>query len=196
MKMNFNKSLLSLLLGGILYLGCGEAKANLMKNGEFRNNADDWKLIDHDAANWQAERGWNGKRGYFFINHDGSHIRDNAPETNQLIKGLKIDSVYEVSGYFKRQTQNHDGINFRVLINDRVVYAASRRVEDGWVKFEVDYTADEKKVLLRFQSQVSGDDAYFIDNISFIPKQTTIPVTSGLLGFSLAGGLALKRRFS
>ncbi len=194
--MKFGRALSSIVAGTVIGLGISESargavanydnipvdsqSQNLVYNGEFRENADGWELINHNPANWQSRPGWNGEAGYFFVNHFSGY----KPETNQLITDLVPGKSYIVSGYFRRDTQNHPNPNFEVLLDKDVYFSAGGKMEDGWTRFKFDYLADCEKILLRFQSQVTGDDAYDIDNISFniIPEPSTIGIVgAGLL---------------
>lgn len=207
--MGIKESLIGLVLGSAVAFGINEKvrgasttyeginevqtqSQNLVYNGEFTNNANGWALIGHgnpSDSDWQPGPGWNGEAGYFFVNHAGSHIGSNAPETSQLITGLIPGEPYNISGYFKRQTENHPDPNFQVLLENNVYFTAGGRVEDGWINFHFDYLAGQENALLRFQSQVTGDDAYYIDGIrmELIPS----PSSLALLG---AGALAYSAR--
>lgn len=147
----------------------GDVQPNLVQNGDFHLNADGWALINHYAANWYGSPapgaeglGWDGTPGCFFVNHaPGGH-----PETSQLVTGLTPGWRYLVSGYFRRHTRNHDDLNFRVLLDDTISFQAGGTVEQGWTPFSFPYFATDGDVRLRFQSQITGDDAYFIDHIA------------------------------
>lgn len=152
---------LAILLGS-----WGPCFTNLVFNGEFTKHADGWELIDHDAANWQRSPGWDGNPGWFKINDFPGEF----PETWQLITGLIPDETYVVSGYFNRLHDNNTDPNFRVLLDDDVLFEAGGCIEDGWIFFSFDYVADNNEVVLLFRAQVTTDDDYGIDNIRFVRK--------------------------
>jgi len=135
--------------------------ANLIRNGEFGCSADGWALINHGNANWRNSAGWNDEPGWFFVNDVSGPI----PETSQLVSGLNPGAQYTVSGFYRRDTQNHPNPNFSVLVDSTVYFTAGGSVEQGWTYFSFSFLAANNQVLLRFRTQLSGDDAYGIDNI-------------------------------
>src|SRR3990167_5222460 len=110
--MSLKKTLATLAITGAL---ATSAKATpSIINGEFTTNADGWSLINHSAANWQPGLGWDGEPGYFFVNDAGRKI----PETSQLITDLVSGESYNISGYFRRESQNWADPNFQVLLDN------------------------------------------------------------------------------
>ncbi len=144
---------------------CGSSlcATNLVVNGTFDQNADGWTLIDFHEANWQPIVGCNDRVGAFFVNHGGGVF---PVETSQLISGLLPLRTYAVTGCYQRNSENWGDPNFRVLLDDETVFEAGGMVSDGWQSFEVSFVPSDSDVLLRFQTQIMGDDAYYIDNIS------------------------------
>ncbi len=143
--------------------------ANLVSNGEFGCSADGWSLIPNFYANWYSTTGagntnltggWDGNPGWFYVNENPGGL----PETIQLVSGLTPGQTYIISGYFARDTANWPDGSFRVLL-DNVIYLQAAGSLGVWTPFSFSYVANDGDVLLRFQSQVMGDDAYGIDHI-------------------------------
>lgn len=154
--------------------------ANLVVNGDFNSNADGWTLINHQWANWQSvgqgtaiNGGWDGSPGWFFVND----VSGRLPETSQLVSGLQPSATYRISGYYARDTANHTGNPFRVLVNGTEYFAAGGPA-GVWTPFSFTFVASSNKCLLTFRSQVTGDDAYGIDHISMSLAQNALSITS------------------
>ncbi len=156
----------------------GGANCNdFVQNGEFELNANYWQLIEHAEANWYGGPGWDGVLGHFFINHAPGQV----PETNQAITGLSMGTQYIVSGYYKRHTEAFGNPNLLVMLNDDLFFEAGGTVAAGWTFFSFPFTANATSILLRFLAQVTGDDAYYIDNIKLEPVECVDLCGNGIL---------------
>jgi hypothetical protein len=173
----------------VLLLAAQRSAANLVVNGEFDTDGSGWAQIDWVDSNWFGDRfgvkGWDGNPGWFFVNGFGA-----GAETSQLVSGLSPGQTYVVSGYYHRDTANWPGDPLRVLMDDTEYFTPPpSRDEDVWRPFAFNYVAVDSDVLLRFQTEFTGDDAYGIDHIEL----NLIPEPAAAITLAAAGMLVAAR---
>ncbi len=159
---------------------------NLVFNGSFTTSAIGWSPINWTPANWQLSfgtipSGVGGYGGWFLLNNTSTAVA----ETSQLVSGLEPGALYRLRGFFRRESQNFPNAQFQALTDSTVQFAAGGNVGAGWIPFSADFVADDADVLIRFRSQVGGDDSHGIDNIELVRVSCVADITGdGNVGVS------------
>jgi len=158
---------------------------NLVVNGSFDADADGWALIGHNHANWQPpvtgnaiEGGVGHRGGWFYVND----VFGAVPETSQLVVGLEQGRPYRISGYCRRHSLDYPNAKMQVFTDSTLRAELTGALVGSWTHFEFEFTASSSSTLLRFRSQVNGDDAWGIDEIrleKWPPDRSTTVVTHG-----------------
>ena len=195
----------SLILFTAALVFSGPARADLVDNGGFDGSALGWTWTHIDGAGgWRSDEGNPG--GAFILNDNGNSTTD--PTLEQLVDGLVPGDQYQLSGdysgiYCCYGSRSDD--TFAVDVGSST-YLFDYPGLDTWGSFEVDFTAPDTQVLIRFRAEIGGDDtSYVIDNIALEPLAPVgaapVPLpgvlmllAGGLLALAAARSLALRKR--
>ncbi len=160
--------------------GHGAPVPNFVTNGTFDGNPSytGWtiEVVEGRVANQQTG-GHPG--GYAWLNHNGGPT---DPAIRQEIKGLSVDSLYVISGFFKpgSHAQIHharpgtpclavdvDGVEQREYVAPADVANPERWDNKRWRSFAVPFKATRTSHTIRFRAEINGSDCdVALDNIS------------------------------
>jgi carbonic anhydrase len=158
---------------------------NLVQNGTFNGNPsyNAWKIavVEGRVVNQQTG-GHPG--GYAWLNHNGGSA---DPAISQEIKGLMVDSMYVISGFFKPGSHagiHHakpgtpclavdvDGIEQREYIAPADITNLQRWDDKRWRSFSLPFKATRTSHTIRFRAEINGSDCdVALDNI-FVGKNS------------------------
>ncbi|NDP23103.1 MAG: hypothetical protein GZ091_18785, partial [Paludibacter sp.] len=143
----------------------------LIKNGDFSANTNEWILSGNDfAGGFKNEGGTNG--GFFIVNAGGDPFSD--PSISQEIRGLTVGETYTITGDYRSFYGNYviGQLTFGVDV-DGVQIVELPNPGTTWTNFSTTFIASSISQTIRFRSEINGTDVEMaIDNISIqVPNE-------------------------
>ncbi|GEM_PF-1430563 len=185
----------SALIGvGLVVCAACSAAGQVIDNGDFsrvvpRNGTGNGWTSSHidSIGGWYTET--------YRLNDNGNGGTD--PTLAQLITGLSIGSVYQISGDYASWYQNQNppgGPTLSVQMDGLEIFLGTTTPGQVWTPFAGTFTATATDMLLELKAEVyQSDNDCAVDNIwiTLVPA----PGTAGMLGLlALMGGIRRRRQ--
>lgn len=196
---------ISICVAFALGLGSAASAATVSNGGfeaaSFQGNWQTYGAGSSSLTGWNIDRGsidlinayWQHAGGSYSIDLDGS-----SPATiSQTIDNLIVGQRYILNFSLASNGTSTRGVNAQIgATSDEFVFdgAGTTYSNMGWLKQELEFTAEDTSLLLSFASTTPGNSVkgVALDNISI----SAVPLPAGmpLLLAGLGGIIALKRR--